>query len=155
MCTNATVPHKCWMRLWVLFTCITQVMCPFVSANAIACWCNKVCRVKLLASEQTKLLPLNGYYGDRTQWAKAIRWLTCCARENNINICHRDNGGEQKVGPYYSNGYYEEKEIVSCFMGVQNGFVVTLFKNHVKRQWLTSTRVRKIEKKAWEVWATT
>lgn len=98
---------------------VTQGLCRCVYANTIAGLCKKVRRVELLKSEQIGLLPFDGYHGNRTQSARAIRWLEYCAREDSIYICHRDNGGEQKVGLYYVDGFCEKMELVYEFHGCE------------------------------------
>ena len=53
------------------------------------------------------LVPDQGFQRNRLQSLKAIRWLEWVRANRNIDIVHRSNGSEKKIGSFYVDGFCE------------------------------------------------
>ncbi|KXJ18224.1 hypothetical protein AC249_AIPGENE20397 [Exaiptasia diaphana] len=69
--------------------------------------CNLVFRKNFLQPETIAIIPPYGYTPQDKQSALALKWLSYLAEKENINIRHAGNSGEQRIGPYRVDGFYE------------------------------------------------
>ena len=113
---DVTVLRKCCLLYRELFLSISNGICPFVSSMTIAGLCNRFWRTKFLEENLIGLLPVNGFRG-KPQSAKALKWLNFIAQDENIDIQHRDNGGEKKIGRFFVDGFCEDTNTVYEFNG--------------------------------------
>ena len=80
---------------------------PFDKCITIASACNLVFRKNFLQPETIAIIPPHGYTPQDKQSALALKWLSYLAETENINIRHAGNSGEQRIGPYRVDGFFE------------------------------------------------
>jgi DNA polymerase type B, organellar and viral len=114
---DVTVLRKCCLLFRELFMGISGGMCPFVTAMTIAGLCNKFWRAKILKENQIGLIPTNGFHKNRLQSAKALKWMSFVMQDEDLDIQHRDNGGEKRVQRVFVDGYCENNNTVYEFHG--------------------------------------
>jgi len=77
---------------------------PFLKSLTIASACNIVFRKLFLKKDTIGIIPNNGYHPGDNQSAMALKWLKWICKTEKINIRHKLNGGEVKVGKYKVDG---------------------------------------------------
>jgi len=94
---------KCCMRFRDMFMEETSVD-PFEHSLTIASACKKVFRKLFLQPKTIGIIPYNGYRGTDKQSTMAIKWLQWLSEKDNLEIRHKLNGGEVKIGPFKVDG---------------------------------------------------
>ena len=92
---------------------------PFKSCITIASACNLVLRRNFLQPETIAIIPPLGYTSNQNHSLESLRWLSYVALRDGVHIQHAMNGGEQRVGNYFLDGFCPEVrriyEYQSCF----------------------------------------
>jgi hypothetical protein len=78
---------------------------PFVQCLTIASVCNFIYRRNFMKPQTIAIIPEYGLNLGRNHSHKQLLWLKYISTKNNIYIRHCKNGGEQKIGNYYLDGY--------------------------------------------------
>jgi len=107
---------KCCMSFRDMFIEETSVD-PFEHSLTIASACSKVFRKLFLQPKTIGIIPYNGYRGKDKQSATAIKWLQWLSKKEGLNIRHKLNGGEVKIGPFKVDGSCESTiyEFYGCY----------------------------------------
>ena len=114
---DVTVLRRCCQKFCEVFLQISGGLHPFVAALTIAGVCNVFWRTRILKEKQIGLVPDQGFQRNRLQSLKAIRWLEWVRLNRNIDVVHRGNGSEKKIGPFYVDGFCEAQKTVFEFYG--------------------------------------
>lgn len=77
---------------------------PFENSLTIASACNRVYRKLFLKRNTIGVIPVNNYHPCDNQSAVAIKWLKWVSETEKIDIRHKLNGGEIKIGNYKVDG---------------------------------------------------
>ena len=78
---------------------------PFQHCLTIASVCNLVYRRNFMISKTIALIPEYGLNMGQNHSHKQLLWLKYVSTKNNIRIKHCKNGGEEKIGPYFLDGF--------------------------------------------------
>ncbi|XP_055352376.1 uncharacterized protein LOC129598480 [Paramacrobiotus metropolitanus] len=117
-CENdVTVLRTCCQQFRKLFMEISNGLCPFTSALTIAGLCNLYWRSFILKANQIGLVPQQRFARNRLQSVKAMKWISWMENEENCVIQSVVSGTEQKIGPYYVDGYQEDTGHIYEFYG--------------------------------------
>lgn len=114
---DVTVLRRCCQKFCEVFRTISGGMHPFATALTIAGVCSAFWRTKILKEKQIGLVPDQSYQKNRLQSKKAINWLEWTKSVRGLEVEHRGNGAEKKIGPYYVDGFCEEGKVVFEFYG--------------------------------------
>jgi len=87
---------------------------PFAEAITLPAACNLVFRRKFLKENTIALIPVQN---KENQSKKAIKWIKWIAYSKNVNIRHKLNGKEHKIGKFKVDGYIENTNTILEFYG--------------------------------------
>ncbi|MCG8079176.1 MAG: hypothetical protein JAY75_23495, partial [Candidatus Thiodiazotropha taylori] len=90
---------------------------PFKVACTVAQTCSLVWRKDHMPENSVAIIPPEGYPNEKKYSIKAVRWLQVVAKKTNTHIQHALNGGEQKIGEHYVDGFDHENNRVYEFQG--------------------------------------
>ena len=90
---------------------------PFKHCVTIASACNRVFRQEFLEENTIGLIPAQGYQPTRKYSVMALQWLSWIHHHKGERILHALNGGEQRIGNSYVDGYDPAKKTIYEFMG--------------------------------------
>jgi len=114
--SDVDVLLKSCMRFRDMFMEETTVD-PFERSLTIASACNLVFRKLFLKKNTIGIIPKNNYHPNDNQSVMAIKWLKWISESENINIRHKLNGGEVKIGKFKVDGLYHKTayEFYGCY----------------------------------------
>ena len=90
---------------------------PFKHCVTIASAFNLVFREEFLEDNTIGLTPAQGYPPSRKYSVVALQWLSWIHHQKADRILHALNGGEQRIGNSYLDGYDPAKKTSYEFMG--------------------------------------
>jgi G:T-mismatch repair DNA endonuclease (very short patch repair protein) len=109
------VLRKCVMEFRKLFMAFTTVD-PFRRSCTIASACNLVFRKLFLKPKTIGIVPSGGYRKMEKQSIVALKWLSWLNTTCDLDIQHRNNGGEKWVGRFKVDGI-DKNGVVYEFYG--------------------------------------
>jgi len=77
---------------------------PFERSLTIASACNLVFRKLFLKKNTIGIVPSNNYHPVENQSIMALKWIKWVSKTENIDIRHKLNGGEAKIGSFKVDG---------------------------------------------------
>jgi hypothetical protein len=91
--------------------------CPFREMLTLASYCNLIYRRNFMPQDSISMLPTCGFNPKANMSRKCDLWLKYLSQKQNIQIKHAKNGGEQKIGSFYVDGFCEERKLIFEFQG--------------------------------------
>jgi len=90
---------------------------PFGRSLTIASACNLVFRKLFLKKNKIGIVPSNNYHPADNQSIMALKWIKWVSKTENINIRHKLNGGEVKIGSFKVDGLCDKTvyEFHGCY----------------------------------------
>ena len=112
---DVTVLRLCCQQFRQLYMDITDGICPFVAAATITGVCGVFWRTKFLEKDQIAVMSSDGQH--HLQSVVAVQWMEWMARQHDVDITHRGNGHEKKIGRFFVDGFCEATNQVFEFYG--------------------------------------
>lgn len=112
---DVTVLRKCCLNFRKLYMEISERHCPFSSGPTLASMVNVFWRTRFLPAMTIGVI--KKITENRHQSAMGLKWLEWKANELALDIKTMMNGGENKIGKYFVDGFCEKTNQVFEFCG--------------------------------------